>query len=146
MTESKKRKKEWVWMPHAGHLCVGIDCRFHLSTYVGKYLVSTVGEYWPSRSGREIYAKIYDPKWLEENFSRLGDDFDSAYMKRFGYVKIGCDRKYETMVFKAKKYEEKNSCCPWRMGNGTVFDMSGYNEPADACMGHLKMCQKWSEK
>jgi hypothetical protein len=24
----------WVWMPHAGHLIVGNQCRFHLATFV----------------------------------------------------------------------------------------------------------------
>lgn len=146
MASKVKRYENWIWMPHAGHLCVGQDCRFHLATCVGKYLVSTVGEYWPSRGVREIHAKIHDPQWLAENFSRKGDDFDHAYMKRFGYETIGCDRKYETMVFKAKKSKEKNSCCPWRMANGSELDMCGYNKPEDAYAGHMKLCKKWSKK
>jgi hypothetical protein len=24
-------KDQWVWMPHAAHLCVGNECRFHLA-------------------------------------------------------------------------------------------------------------------
>ena len=36
----------WIWMPYAGHLCVSNKCRFHLNTYVGKFIVSTVGEYY----------------------------------------------------------------------------------------------------
>ncbi len=41
------KKDKWIWMPHEGHLCVGYLCRFKLNTYVGKYIVSTVGEYYP---------------------------------------------------------------------------------------------------
>lgn len=35
---------------NAGHLCVSSQCRFHICTQVGKYLISTVGEYFPSGS------------------------------------------------------------------------------------------------
>ena len=35
---------EWTWYGHAGHLCVGHHCRFHLCTKIGEYLISTVGD------------------------------------------------------------------------------------------------------
>ena len=38
-------RSDWTWMPHAGHLIVGQDCRFRLNTEVGGWIVSTVGEY-----------------------------------------------------------------------------------------------------
>ena len=75
-------------------------CRFHLATQVGKYC--QVGEYWPERSSREIRAEVHDPEWLGKNRHLKGDYFDSAYMTRLD-LKIGCDRKYERMVFKAGK-------------------------------------------
>jgi len=53
------RRDEWVWMPHAAHLMVGNDCRFHLATYVGGYIVSTVGEYLPGEAACEIRAKAH---------------------------------------------------------------------------------------
>lgn len=37
----------WVWCGYAGHLIVAKKCRFHLSTRVGDYRISTVGDYWP---------------------------------------------------------------------------------------------------
>lgn len=45
-------KAEWVWMPHAAHLIVGQDCRFHLATKVGDYVISTVGEWRPDGSDK----------------------------------------------------------------------------------------------
>ncbi|MBP8235143.1 MAG: hypothetical protein KAY22_22860 [Rhizorhabdus sp.] len=39
---------EWKWYGYAGHLCVGSRCAYHLSTRIGKYLVSTVGHYLPN--------------------------------------------------------------------------------------------------
>jgi len=139
-------EKKWIWMPHPAHFICARDCEFFLSTYVGKYIVSTVGELWLSRSSREIHADVYDKKWLVENRHLLGDAFDSAYMKRFGFDDIGCDRKYETMVFKAVKAEVKNSCCPYRIDVRKEVDFLGYNDPNLARQGHMKLCNKWSEK
>lgn len=138
------KKDKWIWMPHAGHLIVASKCQFHLNTYVGGYIVSTVGEYWPERGVREIHAAVYDATWLHENKHLRGDIFDHAYMKRFGYETIGCDRKFETMVFKARK--DKNKCCPYRIIVGKDVDMRGYNKAEEARMGHLQLCDKWSKK
>jgi hypothetical protein len=140
------QSSKWIWMPHAGHFICGNDCRFHLSTYVGKYVVSTVGELWSCRSTREIHAGVYDPVWLANNKHLHGDEFDHAYMIKFGFEEIGCNRKYETKVFKAKKSPEKKSCCPYRIIVEGELDFEGYNKPEDARIGHLKMCKKWGTK
>jgi hypothetical protein len=136
-------KSNWIWMPHAGHLCVGAQCQFHLNTYVGKYIVSTVGEYWPDREVREIHASVYDNEWFRKNVSLKGDFFDSAYMKKFGFEDLGFGRKYETMVFKAHKGKLKY--CPYEQNSGEEVDMEGYNDAGDAYEGHKKMCNKWSK-
>lgn len=39
--------QKWKWFGHAGHLLVASMCRFHLCTQVGRYLISTVGDYYP---------------------------------------------------------------------------------------------------
>lgn len=57
---------------------------------------------------------------------------------------VGCDRKYETMVFKAKKSDHK--CCPYVQSNGSDIDFAGYNTPEDAYEGHLKFCNKYDKK
>lgn len=130
-------------MPHAAHFICGDKCRFHLATYVGGYIVSTVGEYWPERNAREIHAKIYDEEWLRDNKHLKGDTFDHAYFKRFGYEQIGCDRLYETMVFRAKS--AAGECCPWQIDSGHNEDFKGYNDASEAFKGHMAMCKKWSE-
>ena len=137
------KQGKWIWMPHPGHFILGDKCRFHLNTYVGKYIVSTVGELWNERGVREILASVDDPKWLAENKHFLGDNFDAVYFKKFGYEEIGYQRKYETMVFKAKKSSYK--CCPYRMISGEL-DFAGYNSDGDAYNGHLTLCKKWSVK
>lgn len=137
------KRNKWVWMGHVGHFILGHKCRFHLSTYVGKYIISTVGELWNERSVREIHADVCDKKWLEGNKHLKGDLFDSAYFKRFGYEDIGCDRKYETMVFKARK--SKHGCCPYEMINEEK-DFERYKNAEKAYKGHLRLCNKWSTK
>lgn len=36
---------EWKWYGYAGHLIVASRCAYHLSTRIGGYLVSTVGDF-----------------------------------------------------------------------------------------------------
>ena len=138
---------EWKWFGHVAHFICGKSCQFHLATQVGKYLISTVGEYWPERAVREIHAKVYDPKWLSENIALKGDYFDAAYMQRFGYEDIGCDRKYETMVFKAgKPCAAKGCACGLPKIIPNELDTLVYNDAKSATEGHMKLCRKWSMK
>ncbi len=140
------KKENWVWMPHAGHLIVGHYCRFHLNTYVGKYIVSTVGEYWPERQVREIHAKVHDPVWWNENRLLQGNNFDRAYMQRFGFEEIGLNRTYETMVFRAKReLDPRYMCCPWTMRDTENLDDAAYIDSVEAYRGHLAMCKIWAK-
>jgi hypothetical protein len=97
---------------------------------VGRYLVSTVGEYvHPRHSGAGEQAEA---KWLKENWP--GED-------------IGWGRKYETMVFRAgKKCDAKDCGCGLPSISGQELDSYGYNKRGDADRGHLKMCRKWAKK
>jgi hypothetical protein len=138
------RRENWIWMPHAGHFILGERCQFRLNTYVGRFIVSTVGELWSDRQVREIHAQVYNPKWLMENQHLKGDEFNSAYMKKFGFEDIGADRKYETMVFRAEK--SNNKCCPFKIIVSKEVDFRGYNNAVDATKGHYELCRKWSVK
>jgi hypothetical protein len=114
---------------------------------VGKYLISTVGQYWPDRVVREIHAQVHDLKWLEANKSKRGDDFDNAYFKRFGYEEIGYEISYETMVFKAGKRCDSKECgCGLPTISGSELDFLGYNTASAATKGHMELCLKWAKK
>jgi len=139
---SALKREMMIWMPHAGHLIVSRDCQFHLNTFVNGYIISTVGEYWPCRAVREIHARVHDLAWLEENKHLRGDDFDYAYMKKFGFEMIGCNRLYETMVFTAMK--SKQTCCPYKMADTSEIDSAGYNDAGKAYKGHLAMVKKYA--
>ena len=138
------KKEDWIWMPHAGHFILGTKCEFRLNTYVGGYIVSTVGELWCDRRVREIHAEVHDPEWFKQNKHLKGDYFDAAYFKKFGFEEVGCGRTYETMVFKAKESDHK--CCSFVMKDTSNVDSMGYNTDEDAVKGHMKMCEKWSKK
>lgn len=66
-------KQDWVWYGNAGHFICSARCRFHLTTKIGKYLISSVGE------------------------------FVADYLKNPKCETIGYNRLYETMVFEAGK-------------------------------------------
>lgn len=139
---------KWKWFGNAGHLIVAQSCRFHLCTHIGDYMVSTVGEYWPERPTREIHAKFHDSQWLDAHQILRGDNFDAAYMERFGYEEIGCGRKFETLVFKAGKPCAQKGCLyglPYPSDWGEL-DSNGYNDAGAATRGHMEMCQKWAAK
>lgn len=139
--------EKWQHFGTAGHFICAAWCRFHLCTKVGDYLVSTVGQYWPERGSREIHANVTDPKWLIENEHLKGDYFDAAYMRRFGYENIGCDRKFETMVFKAGARCNAAGCnCGQPEISGSELDFLDYNNTKDANEGHFKLCLKWAKK
>jgi hypothetical protein len=128
-------------MPHSAHLCVSRDCQFHLATYLGNgYIVSTVGEYFPDSQVREIIAKS-----KKITLEGQGDDRQYDFLKKIGFVEIGCNRLYETMVFHAVK-DKENFCCPYKMAEGSEIDMMPYNTAGGAYKGHLAMCKKWSKK
>lgn len=136
------KEEDWIWYGNALHFICGEDCLFHLATKVGDHLVSTVGELWPERPIREIYAKCKDKKWYDQNKHLLGDSFDFAYQKKFGFEDVCHNRKFETMVFKIK---EIMPCgCP--KIEPSELDFDSYNEHEEANKGHLKMCKKWSKK
>lgn len=134
-------KDKWVWMPHPGHFIAASDCKFHLNTAVagGKYIVSTVGEYFPDYLVREGLAESRGVK-----LEGMGDARRYDYMEKVGYEDIGLNRKYETMVFKAKK--SKHDCCRYEQTSGSNLDFEGYSTPRDAYKGHLKLCAKWDRK
>jgi hypothetical protein len=136
-----------LWFGNVGHFICGHLCRFHMTTQVGKYLVSTVGEMWPDRGSREIHARLHDAEWHAANNHLKGDEYDAAYMKRFDYQEIGYNRKYETMVFKAGASCTSKTCgCGLPMIDGGELDALTYNDAKAATEGHMKLVQKWTRE
>lgn len=153
LSENEMKKKiskkitrdKWIWMPHPAHFICSHDCKFVMATKVGKYIVSTVGEYFPDAPIREINVECRGIK-LEGK----GDARRANYMQKLGFEDIGYNRKYETMVFKAQSFKKKypketEICCPFAIIVSKNTDSNGYNKASDAFKGHYKMCDKWSK-
>ena len=111
------RRADWVWSGNAGHLIVSRDCLFHLSTDVGHYRVSTVGEYLPG--GSSDFAEVGCGRKYETMVFPLGD----AHC-----VAPDCD------------------CGEREVAEWGELDFDGYNLRGEAQRGHLAMCQKWARK
>jgi len=114
--EETMNKSRWVWMPHAGHFILGHKCRFHLTTYVGGYIVSTIGE-CPEVMGVD-----------NDEFKELGSGPET----------------YETMVFTAVKREDK--CCPYKIDPSDSVACERYMTADEATEGHMKYCKNWAKK
>jgi hypothetical protein len=134
---------EWRWFGHAAHFICGQDCRFHLATQIGPWLVSTVGEYLPDSNVREILA---DSRGIQ--LQGQGDARRADWMRKVGWESIGYERLYETMVFRAGKPCQSTECgCGLpELASGSELDFEGYNTAGDATRGHYRMCEKWSQK
>lgn len=146
MKNCMTKKDKWLWMPHPAHFICARDCKFFLATKVGKYIISTVGEYFPDSRVRAIFAECRGIK-----IEGKGDEYDYNYMKKIGFEELHADKTfYETMVFKAVKVpkNDKRSCesCPFRIDVQKCFDEVHYKTSAEAMKGHYKLCAKFSKK
>ena len=113
------KKENWVWMPHVAHHICGEKMHYSLATYVGGYVVSTVGDYYPNGY-----------------YSKLGNKNQKDT--------VGHGRFYETMVFRAKKSDQK--CCGYDIATGENVDFQGYSTAQEATKGHYLLCKKWAQK
>lgn len=57
-------ESEWKWYGYAGHFIGGKSCAYHLSTRIGGYLVSTVGDYYSHNGVRTTLGASKD-SWFE---------------------------------------------------------------------------------
>jgi hypothetical protein len=108
-------EKDWKWFGNAGHFICSDSCRFHLTTQVGKYLISTVGEYLP----KGIPTK---------QFESVGSDPDELF---------------ETMVFEIGGYCYCGCGLPLIGDVTEPLDIKRYKTPGEANQGHLKFCKKY---
>jgi hypothetical protein len=136
-------RSTWEWYGSAGHLIVASECRFHLATKVGPWLVSTVGEWVPDSASWHIFAESRGVELEGQGDARRAD-----FLNKVGFMEIGFGRKYETMVFRLG--DERCTAPECDCGMPVVIDWSeldsdGYNVRGDAQRGHYEMCEKWAK-
>jgi hypothetical protein len=135
-------KAEWIWMPHPAHFICRHECRFSLATYVGGFIVSTIGERVPSESVQSIIASARGIK-----LSKRGEAREHEYLTKIGFESFGIINKkaiYETMVFRAKP--SQNVCCPFEISDGQELVSLRHETPDEATRQHYALCEKWSTK
>jgi hypothetical protein len=64
----------WKWFGTPGHFCGAWDCRFHLCTQVGPWLISTVGEWMPDP--RKPCQELGSGRLYETMVFRAGEPCD----------------------------------------------------------------------
>ena len=134
-------KGQWKWFGNAGHFICAHNCQFHMTTQVGGYLVSTVGQYMPDSAVREILARS---RGIE--LEGRGDERDADWTRKAGYEEIGCDRLFETMVFETGDICQDPGCgCGLPSIVPSELDFEGYNTAGRATDGHYAMCERWAD-
>jgi len=106
----------WQWFGLPGHFIGGNKCRFHLCTRVGKYLVSTVGDYYDSNGERQ---EIGLGRFFETMVFRCGK----------ACIEPSC-----------------NCLMPTLKDPGRELDFQGYKTAGEAQLGHMLTCIRWSGK
>lgn len=121
-------RKEWVWMGRPAHFIAAESCHYRLATFIpaSKVIVSTVGDYDPLRGMASEKMKEF-----------------SDMMKR--PADIGCDRKYETMVFRAVKAKDCDGC-PWHINVSKQLDMAPAKTANEAQENHYRLCWKYDRR
>ena len=126
-------KDKWEWYGVHGHWVCGKWCRFHLFTKVGKYLVSTVGEYVHPRNsgGSEAVERAYLT--------------DNPFGER---IPIAEDKFYETMVFATgPRCRDKDCGCRIpTLKSGRELAGSRSKTRREAQKAHMKLCAEYAEK
>ena len=81
----------------------------------------------------------------EHMVSTVGDYYPASLD---GPVDIGCNRKFETMVFALTGTVCESSDCECELPdiNPQELDMRGYQTAGDAAAGHMAICMEWATK
>ena len=110
------KEVKMIWYGNAGHFCGCRKCEFHLCTEVGKYLISTVGEYRPDGIDKPMESLSTTPNMF-----------------------------YETMVLELNGSRCKCGCGLPDV-HLSALEVDRYETPKEANEKHLEYCKKYAEK
>lgn len=114
---NRANESVWRWFGFPGHLIVSNMCRFHMATQVGKYLISTVGEYRPEGDGKPRRT-----------------------------IGAGDQSFFETYVFEAGQTCSVAGCgCGMPDISGSEIDGERSATAGDATAKHYEYCNKYAE-
>lgn len=134
----------WRWFGTPGHFICARWCRFHLTTQVGPWLVSSVGEYVPTPAVRAIFARSRGIAITAPHDSEMGE---AEWIEKSGFEDIGAGRKYETMVFRAGKPCDRADCgCGLPEIDGHEIAVAAANERKPATENHHRLCALFARR
>lgn len=110
--------EDWKWFGYPGHFVGARECVFHLTTQVGRFLVSTIGDYRPLTNGQRA-------KKMEE---------------------VGFGRNFETEVYLAGQPCRADNCgCGLPQIEGPLLEIAGYKTAGEATKRHMEICRYWAQ-
>lgn len=137
-------ESEWKWYGSPGHFILAFNCRFHMLTRVGGYIVCTIGENFPDAPVREIMAQSRGITLEGKGDARIQD-----YMQKIGFDPMGAsDCKYETLVFPYGHDCKESSCggCGLpKPSTWTEIDGTRWMTAAEATKGHMGYCRQYAK-
>ena len=108
---------KWKWQGHPGHFISANKCMFRMSTVVGKYLISTIGEYYPNLGNTRGEEVVREP---------IG--YDGQY--------------YETYIFTVGESEMECGCA--QVSDWCEIDGKRTSTAKEANLTHMEMCYKYA--
>lgn len=127
-------QNKWRWLGHAQHFCAADNCRFHLATVVGKYVISTVGDYYP-------------PLTASSKLTGSAADLKAGRRPERVRERIGAgeDSFFETFVFQVDTKAKKADCgCPELKSFCEVWGERAATAQ-EATRKHMGMCTRIAE-
>lgn len=117
MTNDRRvARDKWEWFGYPGHFIAANSCRFRLCTKVGKYLISTVGDY--EYNGKRQTLGSGDDSFFETYVFNAGP--------RCADAKCGCGQP--------------------TLASASEIDGTRTGTAGEAQKAHLKYCAKYSRK
>lgn len=108
-------EKELIQHGYAGHFMMCRDCQFHLTTEVGDFVVSTIGDYCPDG---ELTNRVEIIK---------GYNFQTKVFQFMGY---SCS---DICLYVTRT--------PLNLNYSNAIETKNYNTAGEAQEGHRKLCQ-----
>lgn len=68
----KIKKQDWIWHGHAGHYICSDRCLYHLTTEIGNYMVSTVGDFYLELDGTRKQQNVGNDRYETMVFTISG--------------------------------------------------------------------------
>lgn len=116
-------QNNWKWFGFPGHFCLRDECRFHLTTLVGPYLVSTLGAMIKRENPTEMVALASSPDCFFETI---------VFFAREEQCECGCGLPDIGNEIDSERYKTAENATKGHMKLCTKYDSDSTKETDDA--------------